>query len=223
MAEILDEINEEVKQEKLEKFWSENGSFIVISVICVILAVGGKSWWVDHKAKQDAERTDQIVMTLEQNDPAMLQAVAQDMKGDQKIIAQLLSAGLLLENAKTAEDRATAVVVYKAVVESDAPKLYKELAEILSIGVEAEETNVNTSDLLVRLAPLAKDDAPYRLSALELMLNLEGSNKNYQQALDHADAILATENGVTPEMRSRAEMYKSYYTLQITKTSVEED
>ena len=35
MVDILDEVNDEIQQEKIANFWKENGTFIMISVVLV--------------------------------------------------------------------------------------------------------------------------------------------------------------------------------------------
>ena len=216
MAEIFDEINEEIKQEKLAKFWKENGTFIIVSVVCVILAVGAKSWWIKHKYEQNTSRTAALVKILEQEDPAELSALAEETKGGHKILAELLSAGLLQEGAKTSEGTTKAIKGYEKIAQASSfPSYYRDLAAILAIGLKAEQEGTNLNALITELAPLTKDGATYQASALELKASLLGAQGKFTDAVSTLDVLLSLETRVPASLKARAEMLKEFYSLQV--------
>lgn len=218
MAEIFDEVNEEIKQEKLEKFWQENGLFLIVSVICVVLAVGAKSWWVNHVAEKQASQTEALLQVLDQEDPSQLVTLADSASGDHKILAQFLAAGLTQENAKTADEAKIAIDHYRQIAaHKRTPDYYKDLALILAIGLEAEYGFVQTDDVLKNLAPLAEQGRVYRASALELMANIEGDRKNYAAAIQYAEDILDIKSGISLSVTERAALLKEFYLLQMSE------
>ena len=224
MADIFDEVNDEIKQEKLENFWKENGTFIIVSVICVILAVGAKSWWVNHKAEQNASRTEALISTLAQEDSSELQALAAQMKGDHKALAQFLAAGLTAEEATTDTELAAAALEYEAIAgESSFEDYYRDLAALLAVGVKAQMEDPDFDALVTEIAPLTTEDSIYRASALELKANLLGAQEKYGEAITAINTLLDMEGYVPAALLSRAEMLKDFYELQATPAQAEKN
>ncbi|NLH80721.1 MAG: tetratricopeptide repeat protein, partial [Phyllobacteriaceae bacterium] len=54
MADIFNEIDEELRQEKLKKFWDRWGVAILAAAVAVVLAVAGWRVW-DHYRQKAAE------------------------------------------------------------------------------------------------------------------------------------------------------------------------
>lgn len=215
MVDIFDEVNDEIREEKLANFWKENGTFIIICVITVIVAVGGKSWWVNYKAEQNINRTGQLSAALNQENPAVLAEFGEKTKGHHQMLARLLSAGLLQENAETAEDRATAVEIWRKVAENrDNPRVYRDLAGLLATAQAADLGAADLDALLTDLEPLTAENRPLRASALELMAHLEASRGAYDKATAHIDRLLESTGNIPPSLRERAEALKEYYAFR---------
>ncbi|MGM0422167.1 MAG: tetratricopeptide repeat protein [Pseudomonadota bacterium] len=215
MVDIFDEVNDELREEKLANFWKENGTFIIICVITVIVAVGGKSWWVHYTTEQNMEQTGQLIAALDQDDAAVLQDYAEETKGYHQMLSRLLSAGLMQDNATTAEDRAKAVENWRAVAENrDYPRVYRDLAILLATGEEADFDAADMDALLADLEPLTAEERPFRSSALELMAHLEASRGDYAKAIGHIDTLLEGTDNVPPSIQERAETLKAYYAFR---------
>lgn len=217
MVDIFDEVNDEIRQEKLANFWKENGTFIIVCVIAVILAVGGKSWWSHYQEDQNIDRTSQLATALQQEDPVLLEDFAEETGGNHQLIARLLSAGLTAENASAAEDTEKAVETWRAVAaDRGQDRMYRDLAMLLAVGQQSNLEGADLDALLEDLEPMTANNRPYRASALELMAHLEASRGEYEQAMAHIDNLLEnTERTIPPSLQSRAETLKQYYELQV--------
>lgn len=216
MVDIFDEVNDEIRQEKLAQFWKENGRFIILCAIAVVLAVGGKSWWAHYQQDRDISRTSQLVSALNQDDPALLDRFAAESGGDHQLIARLLAAGLTAENATSADETRQAVDTWRNIAaDRGQPRAYRDLAMLLAIGQAADLDDADLDRLLTDLEPLTARERTYRASALELMAHLEASRGQYDQAIAHIDSLLNdTERRIPPSLQSRAETLKQYYSLQ---------
>ena len=57
MADIFDEINEDLKRDKMHELWSRYGKYVIIAVSLVVIGVGarqGYTAWQDRKATEAA-------------------------------------------------------------------------------------------------------------------------------------------------------------------------
>ena len=57
MADIFDEINEDLKRDQMQELWSRYGKYVIIAVSLVIIGVGarqGYTAWQDRQATQAA-------------------------------------------------------------------------------------------------------------------------------------------------------------------------
>lgn len=74
MSDIFDEIDQALKQEKLEKWWKENGKMVLWFCFCLVFFTGvitfGKNWM----EKTKAEQTGTLIQLVEKGEGAGLNA-----------------------------------------------------------------------------------------------------------------------------------------------------
>ena len=64
MADIFQEVDEEVRREQLKKLWARYGNYIVAACVVVVLAVGGwrgYEWWQSKRAAESGAAFEQAV------------------------------------------------------------------------------------------------------------------------------------------------------------------
>ena len=212
MADILDEVNDEIRQEKIANFWKDHGTFIVICVIAVIVAVAGKSWWMHHQAEQNRTHTGEMIAAINSGSPQEMEKFINSGDGAHQMLARLIAAG-------EGEDTAKAVKMYRDVAaDSSNPDYYRDLAMLLAVGKAADMDDADTAALINDLKPLTEKGRTYRPSALELTAHLEAGRGDYKLATEHLQALLNnTDMNVPPSLRARAEMLVEYYALQAGK------
>ena len=153
MSDIFQEVDEEVRREKLQQLWERHSNLIVALALLVVLAVGGwrgYEWWEGKKAAESGTAFEAAISLAEAGKQAEAQAafakIAQDGSSGYRILARFREAA---ELAKT--DPAAAVNAYGA------------LAADSSLGRTLQDlAAVRGGLILVDTAPLAELTAKTR-------------------------------------------------------------
>ena len=114
MADIFQEVDEEVRREQLKKLWQRYGNFFVAACLLVVAAVGGwrgYEWWQAKKAGEAGAAFEQAVTLAEagkhQEAEAAFAKLAVDGSASYRVLARLREAA---ELART--DRKAAINAY---------------------------------------------------------------------------------------------------------------
>lgn len=124
MADIFQEVDEEVRRERLNKLWQRYGHYIIAACLLVVVAVAawrGYEWWETKKAVEAGAAFEQAVTLAEagkhQEAEAAFAKLAADGTAGYRLLARLREAA---ELART--DRKAAI------------KAYDEIASDRSVG-----------------------------------------------------------------------------------------
>ena len=105
MSDIFQEVDEEVRREKLQQLWERHGNLIVAFALLVVLAVGGwrgYEYWEGQKAAESGAAFEAAVALAEGGKQAEAQAafakIAKDGSSGYRILARFREAA---ELAKT--------------------------------------------------------------------------------------------------------------------------
>lgn len=168
MADIFREVDEELQQERAAKLWKRYGSWIVAAAVAIVLAVAGNVGWKEWRAQTQADRAARYTAAaelLDQDKPReaanAFAALAEDAGDGYATIARLSQAGALAE----AGDIVGAVAAYEALVESDAGKLYADLARLRAVRLQIG--SADSEALRATLAPVLEAGNPWRALARE--------------------------------------------------------
>lgn len=148
MADIFQEVDEALKQEKAEKFWNEYKNTIITAIIVLIgtTAIGSayKSWDTSADQKQTAA----LLSALDASDPkTSLEEFANDTRRGHEVVANMTKAALLLESNKEG-----AAEIYTSIANKrSAPDDFRDLARILAVRHGTKD------DALKLLKPILKD------------------------------------------------------------------
>lgn len=175
MSDIFAEVDEVMKQERLEKIWAQYGNLILTFIIGTIVLTGAvsgyRSW--DNSVKEKQTEVLSTVLAAE-NFPDNVDVTALELTGDVRAVA-LMTAGSQALNGET-PDAARAAVFYKAV------------ADDASISAEFR----GLASLMV--ARLSGEEVGDAVPLYEAIYNNEKSLWRYHAALDLA-ALYAHEKG----------------------------
>ena len=114
MADIFQEVDEEVRRERLIKLWQQYGNLIIALCILIVAAVGGwrgYEWWQNRKAAESGAAFEAAVRLAEagkhQESEAAFAKLAADRNAGQVIqdLAALRSGFLLVDTAPYSEIR----------------------------------------------------------------------------------------------------------------------
>jgi len=206
VADIFQEVDEEVRREQLQKLWQRYGNLIIAGCILIVAAVGawrGYEWWQAKKAGESGAAFENAVTLAEagkhQEAEAAFAKLAVDGSAGYRTLARLREAA---ELART--DRNTAVKAFDDIAaDKNAGQIIQDLA-----AVRAGFLLVDTapySEMRERLEPLTAADRTFRHSARELLALSAWKSGDMTAARQWADMII-TDPQSPDGTRSRAEV-----------------
>jgi len=206
VTDIFNEVDEEVRREKLKKLWERYGNYLVVLCVLIVAGVGawrGYQWWQAKQAAQAGAAFEQAVELAQsgkhQEAEAAFAKLAADGTAGYRVLARLREAA---ELAPT--DRNAAVKAYDQIAaDTGAGQVIQDLA-----AVRAGYLLVDTApypELLARLEPLTAADRTFRHTAREILALSAWKAGNVTAARKWTDMIMADPQTPTGT-RNRAEV-----------------
>ena len=199
MADIFDEIDEDLKRDRAQQLWTRYGKYVIAAAAAVVIGVGasqGFSAWTRSQAEsaanlyQQALAAEDPVAALEANLGALTDGYA--LLGRFRIAAGLAEAG----------DLVGAEAGYLGIAEdSSVATLYRDAALLMS-AMNAPESRAS-DELQRRIAPLAEGAGPWKAMALELSAALDLEAGDRDAALTKLERIIELAE-TSNELRQRA-------------------
>ena len=183
MSDIFQEVEEDVRRERLEKWWKQYGDYVIAGVSVIVIAVAGWKLWQHYQEQQRLKASSEYLSAIQmssagQNDLAA-QAYAQIVKkapGGYALVAQLSQADALQASGKTNE----AVALYMKIAAKDNNGL-GDVARIRAAWAQAD--TLSTPELHTLLAPLNDGKSAWRFMAQELLAYRDFKDGRTEQAL----------------------------------------
>ena len=174
MADIFQEIEEDLRRERMKRLWDRYGGIAVGLILALALAVAawqGWRWYEREQRVKAAERFASALATAARGEHAAaidaFASLARDGPAGYRLLARLQEAA----GRGAQGDRAGAVGLYESLAaDSATPPLYRDLVTVLSVLHQANEGDA--AALAARLEPLAAEGAPFRHTARELQAAL---------------------------------------------------
>jgi hypothetical protein len=206
VADIFQEVDEEVRREQLNKLWQRYGNLVIAACLLVVVAVAGwrgYEWWQAKKAGEAGARFEAAVSLAEagkhQEAEEAFAKLAADGTASYRVLARLREAAQLAQT-----DRKAAVAAYDEIAgDKSAGQVVQDLA-----GVRAGFLLADTApyaELRTRLEPLTAQDRPFRYSARELLALSAWKAVDTNAARQWVD-MLMTDPQAPAGTRSRAEI-----------------
>lgn len=200
MADIFQEVDEEVRRDRFAELWKRYGVHFLIACVAVVAATAG--WvgyreWRESKRLEYAERYRAAAELAQKSQPAQaadaFAALAQDASGGYAVLARLRLAAAQAESG----DRAAAVATYDRLSgDAGVDKVYRDIAALLAAMLLADEAQAGEIDR--RLEPLLAPDNPWRHSAREVKGlaawregRTDAARQAFQAVVDDAEAPAA--------------------------------
>lgn len=205
MSDIFNEVDEEVRRERLKQMWDRYGGYVVALALLVVIGVGGwrgYQWW---QAKQAAEAgavfEAAITLSAEGKHDEAEAAFARiaDEGTSYRVLARLRQAGEL-----ALKDRPGAVKLYDRLADDSHVELaMRDLARVRGAMLLVDTAPFD--EVRTRLEPATGGDRVFRHSARELLLFSAWKAGNPAATKQWADALAADPE--TPVgIRTRTEM-----------------
>ncbi len=209
MADIFNEIDEDLRRERLGKIWSRFGSYIIGLAVLIVLGVGawrGYEWWQTREAAASGARFAAALKLSDEGKHTEAQAafaeIAKDGTSGYRILARFRAA---TELAYT--DKAAAVAAYDALAnENGVDPLAREVARIRA-GLLLVDT-APLADIEARMKPLDTLTGAFRNSAREILGLAQYRAGDYDAATKTFETLLA-DGELPPGMRQRAELMRT--------------
>jgi hypothetical protein len=170
VADIFQEVDEEVRREQLKQIWQRYGHLIVAACVLVIIGVAawrGYEWWENKKAAKTGAAFEQAQSSAEagkhQEAEAAFAKIAVDGTSGYRVLARLREAA---ELART--DRNAAAKAYDDIAaDRGLGQVVQDLATVRAGFLLVDSTSYGS--LRARLEPLTAPDRTFRHSARELL------------------------------------------------------
>ncbi len=206
MADIFQEVDEEVRRERLHKLWQRYGNYIIAACLLVIAAVAawrGYEWWETKKATEAGAAFEQAVTLAEagkhQEAEAAFAKLATDGTAGYRVLARLREAA---ELGRT--DRKAAIKAYDEIAaDRSVGQVIQDLAALRAGFLLIDGSAYG--DMRARLEPLAGPDRTFRHSARELLALSAWKRGDMGAARQWTDMIM-TDPQAPSGARSRAEV-----------------
>ena len=163
MADIFDEINEELKQDRMSALWARYGKYLIAVAGLVIAVVVFTQTYKQWQASQNEQAAETFYQAMMGDDAAAAFEVGRD---DLTEGYQMLAEFKIASDKANSGDKQAAEELYLALSENDdiAP-LYRDLALLLAaMNVPDSRT---ADDIIAMLVPLTQGSGPFQGLALE--------------------------------------------------------
>lgn len=199
MADIFDEINEELKQDRQAVLWQRYGKYVIAVAVLVIAVVGARQGYVYWTEKRDgAAATAYYQAALTNDSGEALQDVIDGLTPGYQLLADFTIARKLAEQGKSGEAEAAFLALAER---EDIDGFYRDTALLLSVMHASD--NANSDDLLARIAVLTDTAGPLQGLALEQAAGLALKKGRARDAADYLEKI-TTLSDVPSSLRQRA-------------------
>ena len=170
VSDIFDEVDEEVRRDRLNKLWARYGNLIIAAAVLIVVAVAGwrgYDYWQTKKAAETGAKFTAAAVLSEQGkhdeaEKAFAQVAAEGSAG-YRVLARLREAGEI-----ATRDPKAAVAMYDDIAASAASgQPLRDMAAVRAAGLLIDTEPY--AEISRRLEPLAGANAPFRHSARELL------------------------------------------------------
>lgn len=191
LADIFQEVDEELRRDKAAEVWARYGRYIVAAAIFVVAATAGYVGWKEYRLQQQTAYGERFAVALSliqenRTDDALaaLEGIAEDAGVGYATLARFRAAAI----KAGAGDRSGAAAIYDALAKDDSvDPLYATLADLYYVmnTLETDEADA----LSARLEPLLAADGPWRFTARELSALLALRKGDTAAAREHYTAL----------------------------------
>lgn len=206
MSDIIREVDEELRRERLANIWKKYGGWIAFGAFLLVAATAGwrgYEYYAGKQAEAAAERyvaAQKLAADVTKTDEAItaFNAISANAPSSYKLLSRFSAAAEL--GQKDAKQGAAA---FDAIAnDTSVERLMRELASIRGAALIVDSADV--TEMQKRLAPALADTSAFRHSANELLAlaNLRAGNQAEAQKLF---LLLAFDPETPPGMRNRAQ------------------
>jgi hypothetical protein len=229
--EFLEDVEKDMRQEKLEKIWKEYGKLISVGLVIAIGGSGGWALWKNHEEKQ-LNLTSQKFMKAQDliekgninEGLGVYDSIIHDSSKTYAPLAQIAKAGILADKSPEDVKKAETLLMELASNKSADP-IMRDFAALTLIRIDLDRMDLKTVSEnakakliahLVTLDALSKDDAPWSLLAQDLKGAILFCLKEYIKSSEIYVKIAQTKD-CPRGLKARAEIMSQLILKQMTE------
>lgn len=198
MSDVFQEVDEELKKQRLDKALRAYGPVVAVVAIIGFASYAGYMFWQNQiQARADAAGQ-QLILGMEalgsgsqEAAAAIFAGIEDSAPGAYPSFARFNEASAL----RQAGDTASALAIYDAIVEnSNTPASFRDLARFYGGLTALDNSSTTMEDIEARLSPVAEGDGPWRFHAREMLGfaayrtgDLPAAAAHYQRLTDDPD------------------------------------
>jgi len=191
LSDIFREVEEDVRREKLEKFWKAYGDYVIALAALIIVGIAGFELWQRYQANQRDKASVAFSAAQRLTDPRAAAAAFADLaktapKG-YALLAKLEQANSMLASGQ----RDGALALYKEIMDQDKGGIGA-VARLRQAWALAD--TASRSDLENLLAPLRTPGSSWKPNADEILAYSDYHNNQTAKAMAEFDALATDPN-----------------------------
>ena len=206
MSDIFREVEEDVRREKLEKFWKAYGDYVIALAALVIVGIAGFELWQRYQTTQLNKASVAFSAAQRITDPRQAALAFADLAktapGGYALLAKLEQANSMLASGQ----RDGAVALYREVFDQD--KGGTGAVARLRLGWALADTS-SRGDLENLLAPLRNPGNAWKPNADEILAYADYHGNQTAKALAEFDA-LANDPNSPQQLKRRAQAMAAF-------------
>jgi len=216
MSDFMKEIEDDLRQQKLEEFWKENRAWIIGGIILAIASTAGITWYRSWSYQQNITQTASLLQIQDADDANKLTTYADASDKNHATVARLLAAGLHAKNGESAR----AVEIYDQIANSfGVDSALRDLAHVLSLGQRLNKDD--PAKLHKEISPLTAEGSAFRFTALEMDALVYAREGKLKEAADKLEIISAAPNA-PDDARTRAMTLHELYVASSNEAASKE-
>lgn len=206
MSDIFREVEEDVRREKLEKFWKAYGDYVIALVALIILGIAGFELWQRYEANQRAKASVAFMAAQRVTDPRQAAQAFADLAktapSGYRLMARVSQANSML----AAGQRESAIALYKEIAEEDKGSVGA-VARVRAGWAMAD--TASRASLEALLAPVRTSSSAFKPMADEILAYSDYRNNDVAKATAAFEA-LANDPATPGQIRARARAMTSF-------------
>jgi hypothetical protein len=206
VTDIFNEVDEEVRRERLNKLWERYGKYLVALCVLFVAGVGawrGYEWWQEKQAVKSGVAFEQAAALAEagkfQEAEAAFAKLAADGTAGYRVLAGLRQA----EELARTDPKAAVAAFDKIAADKSAGQTIQDLAAVRAGYLLVD--GAPYAEIRARIEPLTAEDRTFRHSAREILALSAWKSGDLAAARQWTDLIM-TDPQTPSGARSRAEV-----------------
>ena len=205
MADIFQEVDEEIRRDKAKVLWRKYGVYVIIVCVGIVLGTAGRVIWQEYKATQQSEESGRYIVAkklLDKGNAAealsSFQSLASEANTGYGVVAKFQA---VIARVKTGDKAGAVVDLDLIAVDNEIDPIYRGLARLQAVMLLIDDGD--SEDLRRRITNLLEKGSTWRYSGLEMRAILKFRDGDIEGSRSEFKA-LSEDAGAPTSMRNRA-------------------